>query len=217
MPRNWIQVKFGLHRFIAIWPWTWCLTPRGSDAFPVTCGCGQPPSPQIIVRNKCLSYKELKPVPTAVNVFPKCCRFSGYLAIPWEWKSKEGMRVFFSPFRERWCIRRFFFEVDPRFTRNVSVKSSYLTHIEITWLKNQNKTTALKTFPDFPRRWLYTTVQLFKNQMSNFSLMLGKTQPCRSLTISLPSCCSDHFSLGGKTIKGDSDRICFLLKSYVKK
>lgn len=72
-----------------------------------------------------------------------------------------------------------------------------------TWLilklhDSKIKTAALQTLPDFPRHGFYTIVQLFRNQIPYLSLMLGKTHVSNSLTILLPSCSSDHFSVGAR-------------------
>lgn len=68
VPWNWIQLKFFLHRLIAVWPRTRSLTRQGSDSSSLKWECQRSsPSPRIIVRNRCLTYRELKSVHGAVN------------------------------------------------------------------------------------------------------------------------------------------------------
>lgn len=79
---KWIRFKFCLHCFIGIWPWTQCLNPQGSDSASVKWRSWQSQSPTIAVSNKCLTYKELKPM----SWYRKCSiHVSYYFAIILKW------------------------------------------------------------------------------------------------------------------------------------
>lgn len=95
------------------------------------------------------------------------------------------------------------------------MKSPYLTPLEIIWLKNQNKRTALETFPGF--QFDPIVFELFKKWISSRILMLCKVSLCHSLTVLPPSCSSDNVGLVGVLIKWQADKIGFFLESYVKK